>query len=66
MMFPIVAGLGYGDISLTNLPERKAKISALNLGIFSTILLILAILASRVNIFKFAAAIFAPPLLTNF
>lgn len=60
MMFPIVAGLGYGDISLTRFPEKKAKISALNLGIFSTILLILSILASRINIFKYAASIFAP------
>lgn len=60
MMFPIVAGLGYGDISLTHLPERKAKISAINLGIFSTILLILAVIASRINIFKYVAAIFAP------
>lgn len=60
MMFPIVAGLGYGDISLTHLPERKAKISAINLGIFSTILLILAVFASRINIFKYVAAIYAP------
>ncbi len=56
MMFPIVAGLGYGDISLTHLPERKAKISAINLGIFSTILLILAVFASRINIFKYVIA----------
>ncbi|HHY13409.1 MAG TPA: PDZ domain-containing protein, partial [Thermoanaerobacterales bacterium] len=60
MMFPVAAGLGYGDISLTSLPKRKARISAINLGIFGTVLLILAVFASRLYIFKYIAAIFAP------
>jgi hypothetical protein len=60
IMFPIVAGLGYGDMVLTSTPEKKSRLSAINLSIFSLILLLLAIIASRISIFKYAAALFAP------
>jgi len=60
LMLPVVAALGYGDIALTKTPKNRCKSSAVNLLLFSSILLILSILASRYRIFAFVAAVFAP------
>lgn len=60
LMLPVVAALGYGDIALTKTPKNRCKSSAVNLLLFSTILLILSVLASRYRLFAFIAAIFAP------
>jgi hypothetical protein len=60
LMLPVVAALGYGDIALTRTPKNRCKSSAVNLLLFSTILLLLSILASRYRLFAFIAAIFAP------
>lgn len=57
---PIVAALGYGDMALSSMPKRKARISALRLFVYSVILLGLVVLSSYIYAFKFIAALFAP------
>jgi hypothetical protein len=46
-LLPVVAALGYGDLALTSKPREKSKKSAFFLGLYSLILLALAVLASR-------------------
>ena len=60
MMLPVIAGLGYGDIALTAKPKEKTSYSAFNLGIFSIILLGLAILAAYFPALSILAALFSP------
>ncbi len=60
VLVPFVAGLGYGDLALAHTPVEKSKMSARNLSIFSLILLVLSLLASRIPVFEYLAAIFAP------
>jgi hypothetical protein len=55
---PVV--LGYGDIALTQVPEQRCKKSAYRLAIYSVILIILSIIAAKLPLFAFAAALFAP------
>ncbi len=59
-LFPVVAGMGYGDLAVTMQPEHKAGRTALNLAVFSAILLGLAVLASHYRPFMWLAAIFSP------
>ncbi|MGF7184712.1 hypothetical protein GGQ84_000796 [Desulfitispora alkaliphila] len=59
-MFPVVAALGYGDLALTSSPKEKSKKSAIYLGIYSLILLGLAILASYYPMLAVVAALFSP------
>ncbi len=60
ILIPFVAGLGYGDVALAHTPVEKSKISARNLSIFSLVLLFLALLSSRYQLFEYLAALFAP------
>ncbi|MCF6097003.1 PDZ domain-containing protein [Thermovorax subterraneus] len=60
LMVPVVAALGYGDIALSRTPRTRSRSSAINLLIFSTVLLLLSIIASRIAAFKYLAALFAP------
>lgn len=57
---PLTAALGYGDISLVSTPRRKAVYSATSLGLYSMILLLLAMGAVRVPALSWLAALFAP------
>ncbi|MDD3267961.1 MAG: PDZ domain-containing protein [Syntrophomonadaceae bacterium] len=59
-LLPVLAILGYGDISTTRKPWLRARQSAFNLFSFSLVLLLLAILASRWHILLLAAALFSP------
>ncbi len=59
-LFPVVAALGYSDISITTLPEQKAKRTALSLVGYSVGLLVLAVLAQWGTPFAVAAALFSP------
>ncbi|MDH7577954.1 MAG: PDZ domain-containing protein [Bacillota bacterium] len=59
-IFPVVAALGYGELAITRLPREKAKHSALNLALFSLVLLGLAVLASHYSRWAVLAALFAP------
>ncbi|MDD4569792.1 MAG: PDZ domain-containing protein [Tepidanaerobacteraceae bacterium] len=60
LMLPVVAALGYGDIALTRTPKKRCKSSAINLLVFSSLLLLLSVVASRYRLFAYIAAIFAP------
>lgn len=59
-MVGVMAALGYGDMALTEYPEKKIKESARNLFLFSIVLLILAVISSYIYVFKYVAAVFSP------
>jgi len=52
--------LGYGDIALTRSPGQKARRSALALVLYSGALMGLAVLADRVPLWAWPAALFSP------
>jgi hypothetical protein len=60
VMFFVPVVLGYGDIALTQAPEQRCRKSAYRLAAYSMILIILSIIAARLQIFAFIAALFAP------
>lgn len=59
-LLPVLAVLGYGEITTTTAPARRVKKSALYLFIFSFILLLLSILSARWSGLMLAAAVFSP------
>ena len=59
-LLPVVAGLGYGDVAIARTPGEKSRISALFLGLYSLLLLVLAMVADRSRLLALFAAIFAP------
>ncbi|MBF8982804.1 PDZ domain-containing protein [Lutibacter sp. B2] len=59
-MVILVAALGYGDMAITNTPEETCKKSAKRLFVYSIILIILSVISTKIDIFKFIAAVFAP------
>lgn len=60
ILVPVLAILGYGEITSTSTPKQRVKKSAKNLFLFSLILLLLSILASRWTQLTLAAALFSP------
>ena len=58
LVVPVV--LGYGDLAITRTPQQKCRSSALRLAGYSLVLIILSVIASKLRLFAFAAAIFAP------
>ena len=58
LVVPVV--LGYGDIAITKMPDKKCRSSALRLAVYSLVLIVLSVIASKLRIFAFAAAVFAP------
>lgn len=60
MLFPVMAALGYTDLAVAELPQKKARQSALHLSIFSLILLGLAFLAERQPSLAIFAVLFSP------
>ncbi|MBM7853661.1 hypothetical protein JOC37_000026 [Desulfohalotomaculum tongense] len=59
-LFPVVAGLGYGDIAAARKPREKSRLSAKYLALYSVVLLILAVLSDRYTAVALAAALFSP------
>ncbi|PKM76989.1 MAG: PDZ domain-containing protein [Firmicutes bacterium HGW-Firmicutes-15] len=59
-LLPVMAVLGYGEISTTQTPYQTTRKSSLHLFIFSLVLLALSVLASRWVLFLPIAAIFSP------
>lgn len=59
-LLPVLAILGYGDISTTRTPSARARQSAFNLLVFSLVLLLLAVMGARWNILLPVAALFSP------
>jgi hypothetical protein len=60
VLTPIVAGLGYGDLAVSSNPREKSKRSAINLGLYSIILLGAAFLAFHYPVAIIPAALFSP------
>jgi hypothetical protein len=60
VMFFVPVVLGYGDIALTQVPEQRCRKSAYRLAAYSLILILLSIIAARLQLFAFVAALFAP------
>lgn len=58
LVVPVV--LGYGDMAITKMPDRKCRSSAARLAGYSLVLITLSIIASKLRIFAYAAAVFAP------
>lgn len=58
LVVPVV--LGYGDIAVTRMPDRKCRSSAARLSVYSLVLIVLSVIASKLRVFAFAAAVFAP------
>lgn len=59
-LLPVLAVLGYGEVSTTSSPQEKTRQSALHLFLFSICLLVLSILSSYWNMFLPIAALFSP------
>lgn len=59
-LMPVVAGLGYGDLAASRTPEQKGRISAAILGVYSILLLALAVGADHFPAIGFVAALFSP------
>jgi len=59
-MLPLVAGLGYGDIAIARSPVEKSRLSSFYLGVYSVLLLILAVLAGQSRTLALTAAVFSP------
>ncbi len=59
-LLPVVAILGYGEITTTSTPVLRVKKSSFNLFIYSLILLLLAWLSCRMPALTIAAALFSP------
>ncbi|ADH61455.1 PDZ/DHR/GLGF domain protein [Thermoanaerobacter mathranii subsp. mathranii str. A3] len=60
LMMPAIAALGYGDLALSQFPEKKTRISSLRLFGFSVVLIALAVLGIYIKSFQYLAAVFAP------
>lgn len=59
-LLPVLAVLGYGEISSTRTPGQRVKKSGRNLFLFSISLLVLAVLSSRWQQLTVIAALFSP------
>lgn len=59
-LIPLLAILGYGEMSTTQTPVRATRRSSLQLFMFSLTLLCLAVLASRYTLFLLPVALFSP------
>ncbi|MDW7651602.1 MAG: PDZ domain-containing protein [Bacillota bacterium] len=59
-LLPIVAGLGYGDLAISLTPREKSRRSAVNLGLYSLILMVAAFLAFHLPSVMIFAALFSP------
>lgn len=59
-ILPVMAVLGYGEICTSRTPRQASRRSARLLFLFSLILLLMALLSSRMPIFLPLAAVFSP------
>lgn len=59
-LVPVVAGLGYGDLAVSRRPAVKSRLSALYLGSYSLLLLLLAYWSQHLHPLAFLAAVFSP------
>lgn len=62
VLFPIVAVMGYSDIAITKSSKGRVKETGFWLGVYSLVILILALVSSRIYWTSFIAALAAPVL----
>lgn len=60
VLMPVVAGLGYGELALSSSVRDKSRSSAINLGIYSVMLILAAFASLRFPPLTIPAALFAP------
>lgn len=60
VMAPVVAALGYTDMAIASLPRRRRLQSALNLAVYSLLLLALALLSAKYSWLTVFAALLSP------
>ncbi|MGE5481593.1 MAG: PDZ domain-containing protein [Bacteroidota bacterium] len=60
IIVPLVAALGYSDLTVTRPPAAKARRSALHLGVYSLLLVVLALIASRISWMGYLAVVAMP------
>jgi len=62
VIYPVIAALGYGDLALAHSPKKKVRKAALNLAVYSLILLFLCVAASnfRTAVLYLLPALFGP------
>lgn len=59
-MMPVVAALGYTDMAVTSQPYKRRLDSALHLGIYSIVLLVLALLSAKYAWLQIVPALLCP------
>ncbi|WP_350344161.1 hypothetical protein PRVXT_000540 [Proteinivorax tanatarense] len=60
VMFSVIAAVGYSELAFSTTPKKKSRDTAKNLGIYSTVLVLLAIVANFFPLLTFLPVIFAP------
>ncbi|MGL5513784.1 MAG: PDZ domain-containing protein, partial [Sporomusa sp.] len=60
VMAPVVAALGYSDMAIASLPQQRRWHSALNLAVYSIVLLVSSLLAAKYSWLAFFAALLSP------
>ena len=60
VMAPVVAALGYTDMAIASLPRQRRWRSALNLAVYSLVLLALALLSAKYSWLTVFAALLSP------
>ncbi|MBO8129652.1 MAG: PDZ domain-containing protein [Peptococcaceae bacterium] len=60
VLMPVVAALGYTDLSITRPPAAKTRVSSFHLAGYSIVLFVLAVMAGTQNVFAWLAALFSP------
>ncbi|NLO89858.1 MAG: PDZ domain-containing protein [Clostridia bacterium] len=62
VLYPVIAALGYGDLALAHSPKKKVQKAALNLAVYSLILLFLCVVVShfRTPVLYLLPALFGP------
>ena len=59
-MSMVVAALGYSDIAVSTTPNKRSKISAARLFVYSIILILFSMMAKEYNILQWVVVFFAP------
>ncbi len=60
MLYPVAAGLGYTDLALSSTPREKSSISAVYLGLYSVVLLTMALASEFNSLLVIPGVLFAP------
>lgn len=58
LILPVIAALGYGDVAISNTPESKGRSSAALLAVYSVVLLLLSVAASKMPLISILPALF--------